>query len=321
MKEIGGYIEFPHYVGTEYHMYAQRLNSARYAIEYIVRTKGFKIVHLPRYLCGSVSGALRTAGFTIFPYTITDRWLPDPNLCVPDDEVIIVVNYFGQLSNSNIDALCRRYRNIIVDNTQSFFQKPVPSVDTVYSCRKYFGVPDGAYLYTDDMNGYEGLQQDYSAGRLEFLAGRYEQGAEAFYTAFHKNEEKITQSGPRKMSVFTENLLRSIDYAACIQRRKENFFVLDSHLKRHNHIQIRNQAGLFMYPLLQTDYGGLRTGLIERKIYTPKLWPTLSEPMLSGSKEMYLSENIVWLPMDQRYGTEDMEYIIKNVKEICGWNL
>lgn len=38
---------------------------------------------------------------------------------------------------------------IILDNTQSFFQKPISGIDTIYSCRKYFGVPDGAYLSTN----------------------------------------------------------------------------------------------------------------------------------------------------------------------------
>ena len=40
-------------------------------------------------------------------------------------------------------------KNVIIDNVQAYFQRPIEGFDTLYSCRKYFGVPDGAVLYTD----------------------------------------------------------------------------------------------------------------------------------------------------------------------------
>ena len=32
-----------------------------------------------------------------------------------------------------------------------FYAKPIHGNDTFYTCRKFFGVPDGAYLYTDKL--------------------------------------------------------------------------------------------------------------------------------------------------------------------------
>lgn len=320
MREIGGYFEFQHFNGHEYHEGALRFNSARYAIEYVAVVKGFRNVYVPTFLCDSVAGTLCAAGVQIITYPISKEWIPIMEFPVSEDEAIVIVNYFGQLDNEIIAAMCERYHNVIVDNIQSFFQRPVAGASTVYSCRKYFGVPDGAYLYTDaDLGGYEQLPQDYSAERILFLSGRYEYGAQAFYSASQENENVIDHAGPCKMSAFTQNLLRAVDYEQCISTRKENVDYLDHHLRQYNLIKVKNHAGLFMYPLLQSGCKDLRTRLIEQGIFVPKLWPGLSKPVSQESKEACLAENIIWLPIDQRYGTDDMDYIVTNIKKICGW--
>ena len=59
------------------------------------------------------------------------------------DGYLYIVNFYGQLSNQYIESLgC----NIIVDNAQSYFQEPINGIDTLYTCRKFFGVPDGVYF-------------------------------------------------------------------------------------------------------------------------------------------------------------------------------
>lgn len=320
MKEIGGYLEFQQFNGHEYHEGALRFNSARYAIAYVAVAKGFQNVYVPTFLCDSVAETLRAAGIKIITYPISEDWLPVLASPISDNDAIVIVNYFGQIGNEAIAAISTYCCNVIVDNIQSFFQKPVAGVSTVYSCRKYFGVPDGAYLYTDaDLELYEQLPQDYSTERCLFLAGRYEHGAQTFYSSFQENENKIAHAGICKMSELTKNLLRAVNYEICISTRKENVDYLDGHLRRYNLLQVKNRAGLFMYPLIQSGRKDLRARLIEQKIFVPKLWPALSKPVSPDSKEAYFAENIVWLPIDQRYGIEDMDYIVTNIKRICGW--
>ena len=320
MREIGGYFELQHFNGCEYHVGALRFNSARYAIAYVAVTKKFRTIYLPIYLCDTVADTLRSVGINVITYPISADWLPTIAPTLSNEQAILIVNYFGQLDNNMIVAMRDRFHNVIIDNIQSFFQQPVVGVSTVYSCRKYFGVSDGAYLYTDaNPEPYEMLPQDCSTERITFLAGRYEYGAQKFYSASRDNEDAIAHSGVRKMSVLTENLLRAIDYEQCIKKRKENFAVLNHHLGAYNQIVIRNYAGLFMYPLLQDSCEDLRNKLIALNIYIPKLWPLLSKPVLPQSKEACLTESIIWLPIDQRYGTDDMEYMANKIKQICGW--
>ena len=67
--------------------------------------------------------------------------------------------------------------NIIIDNTQAFFSRPLPEIDTFYTCRKFFGVADGAYLYTDKEADFD-IPQDYSSSRMLFLLDRLDRSAE-----------------------------------------------------------------------------------------------------------------------------------------------
>ena len=64
---------------------------------------------------------------------------------LPEGEYLYLVNYYGQLTDDKIRKYKKIYGNIIVDHTHAFFQKPLPGVDTLYSCRKFLGVSDGAY--------------------------------------------------------------------------------------------------------------------------------------------------------------------------------
>ncbi len=65
------------------------------------------------------------------------------------NEALLYVNYYG-LKQRYVEQLANKTGDrLIVDNTQAFYAKPIAGIDTFYTCRKFFGVPDGAYLYTD----------------------------------------------------------------------------------------------------------------------------------------------------------------------------
>ena len=49
--------------------------------------------------------------------------------------------------------------------------------------------------------------------------------------------------------------------------------------------------------------------MIDRKIYVPAIWRELVCQDFYGTIEYEMSEKGVFLPVDQRYDIEDMEYI------------
>lgn len=63
------------------------------------------------------------------------------------EDWVYLINFYGQYSRDEIVSYAKEYKNLIVDNVQAFYTKPIEGVDTIYTCRKFFGVPDGGYLY------------------------------------------------------------------------------------------------------------------------------------------------------------------------------
>lgn len=148
MKEIGGYFELmvPK-VGGHYHPGALRLNTAGSAFRLLLSAYEDKHVYMPNYVCDSMVAPLAELGvdYTFYPVNkcLEAEMLPE----LGPGERFLYVNYFG-VKGEYVKALSRRYRDkLIVDNAQSFFSAHDKVVDSIYSARKFFGVPDGAYWY------------------------------------------------------------------------------------------------------------------------------------------------------------------------------
>lgn len=312
MKEIGGYIESEHYSGVMLHENAVKLNSGRNALKYILRSRKIKKILLPYYLCDSVSTACLEENVSVSFYHIGYDFLPvdiEPDL----DEWVYVVNYYGQISAKQLERLSAGYGRVIIDNAQAYFEEPIKGADTLYTCRKFFGVPDGALLYTDSLLE-DTLPIDRSYTRMTHLLGRFENSASEFYQAYRDNEEELFTAPLKHMSPITENLLRAVDYAAVKAKRTENFERLHSELAGTNKLALRIPNGAFSYPLLVDNGYELRKWLIENKVYVPVLWPNVTKECAAGTVEHNLASNLLPLPCDQRYSALDMDRIISLIQ-------
>lgn len=69
-----------------------------------------------------------------------------------------------------------------------------------------------------------------------------------------------------------------------------------------------------MYPFLVDDGIGLRKFLLENNIYANLFWPNVYNNG-SNNFEILLAENTVLLPIDQRYGLDEMKYISNKILE------
>ncbi len=312
MKEIGGYIEFESYSGSLYHEEAKALNCGRNCLAYLIETKGIKKIRLPYFLCSSVSKVCGKYGVEVRYYHIDPYLRPVAEFGLSEDEWLYVVNYYGQLSQEEITALKHRFGRVILDNSQSYFQRPNEKIDTLYTCRKYFGVPDGAFLYTDKSLERE-LPQDESFERIHYIMGRFERTAGEFYKESADNNHFFADEPVKKMSKLTENLLRSYDYDRIARRRTENFEFLHEHLEARNGLKLNVPKGAFMYPLYLENGAEIKKELCSMKIFVPTLWGDVFDICKENSLEYSLAKNIVPLPVDQRYGREDMEYILSKL--------
>lgn len=314
MKEYGGYIELEKNHGSMLHEDAEALNCGRNALEYLCEAKKIKKLHLPYFLCSSVPNLCKKVGIEYSYYHIDENFKPLFQQELGDGEWLYIVNYYGQLNNDYLRDLKQKFDWVIVDNAQSYFQLPVDGVDTLYTCRKYFGVADGAFLYTDALLDRE-IPRDESFERMHFLLGRYERSANEFYTEYAANNKLFATEPIKKMSRLTENLLRGIDYEKVAQRRQDNFDYLNAALEDVNELNLESAYGAFMYPLLIKDGAAIRKALQKEKIYIPTLWPNVLEECDPDSLEYRFAADILPIPVDQRYEIEDMQCIVSNLNK------
>ena len=313
MRELGGYIEFEHYHGRMPHEDAIALNCGRNCLAYLFKSRGIKKLKVPYFICNSIFNVCDREGVEKIYYHIDSSFRPDADLALEADEWLYLVNLYGQISNEEIKAYVNKYGRVIVDQANDYFAEPIPGVDTFYTCRKWYGVADGAFLYTDKPLAEE-FPQDVSFDRMEFLLGRFERTANEFYSGYNANNKYFTDQPIKWMSKLTRNLLCGIDYTFVEQRRRENYVYLHERLGSVNQLNLKPAA--FMYPLMIENGAALRKKLQAEKIYIPTLWPTVFEVAEADSLEYKMAENILPLPIDQRYGIDDMQYMIDKIFEL-----
>lgn len=313
MKEIGGYFGLEPLVSNAFYSDLIAVNNARNALLYLLKARKIKKLYIPYFLCDSVSGVCDREGYPYEYYKIDENFLPVFNKTLGDGEYLYIVNYYGQLSNEKAQALKDAFGNIIFDNVQAFFQRPVDGMDTVYSCRKFFGVPDGGYVATDAvLDGI--LKQDISKDRMKHVLGRFEGDcASEFYGDFKANDHSFAELELRSMSKLTQNILGAINYDAVKQKREENFAVLHEYLGQKNKLKLQNPPGPYAYPFYCENGMAVKKKLAEKKIFVATLWPNVLD--MEGTLEKDYAENILPLPCDQRYNREDMIRIVQEVLE------
>lgn len=313
MKEYGGYIELDTYRLPMLHEGAIPLNCGRSGLAYLIRAKGIRKLCLPAFLCDSVEKVCQREGVALRYYAVGFDFHPEA-LALEDDEWLYLVNYYGQLDNEALARYARKYPRLIVDQSQAYFQMPLEHVDTIYTCRKFFGVADGAFLYTDTLLS-DPLPVDESFDRMHFLLGRFERSASEFYGEYSANNRFFATEPVKQMSRLTRNLLHAIDYDTIRQRRTKNYQVLANHFSQQNPLQLRNVEGAFAYPLYAQNGPEIRAVLAKEKIYIPTLWPNVLQSIDPARPEYRMVKNILPLPCDQRYDKTDMEYIASMVMQ------
>ena len=314
MKEIGGYFELELASKEEYHPFAISLNSGRNGLKYILRSQNIKKIYIPNYICNSIIEAVIELSISYEFYNINDNFEIIKEIDLFKDEKILYVNYFA-LKSKYVRKLANKYQNyLIIDNTQDFFQKPLKNIDTIYSPRKFFGVSDGGYLYTNNLLK-ELLIVDESHIHSSHLLARADKKGSSFYNEFKEAEQRLTNQPIKKMSNLTNKILSSINYNRIKEKRKENFKYLHDELADTNLLEnLDIKSTPFIYPFITNDIK-LRDRLINNKIYIAKYWNEVLDRDSISNIEIDLVNKLLPLPIDQRYNSDDMYRISKMIKD------
>lgn len=314
MESIGGYFSLELPQCEEYHKDALRLNTGRNCLEYILRARGYKKVHVPYYTCEAVMEPISKLGVSYEYYYVDIHLEISTPFTLKEGEALLYTNYFG-LKQHYVEQLAEKIGSrLIVDNTQAFYAKPLADIDTFYTCRKFFGVADGAYLYTNKLLD-EDFSQDESYNRMAHLLKRIDLSPEEGFVDFRKADDGLSNQSISKMSKLTQRIMQSINYDAVAARRVENYNYLHKYLAGSNqlHFTLADDAVPMVYPYL-ADKDGLREYLIQNKVFVAKYWPNVQEYCSKESIDFLLATKLVPLPIDQRYQIGEMNYIIKCIE-------
>lgn len=312
MDPIGGYFELEtNNFGSVFHDNAIAVNSGRNALEYVLLVNNYKKIYIPYYTCDVTLQPIKKLNIDFEFYFLDNFFLPKTET-IEDNEVLLYVNYYGIMQH-NVSFLKNKYSNIIIDNAQAFYAKPFDNISTIYSPRKFFGLPDGGFVYTSKELGVS-LEIDKSIDRISHLISRVEDGAEAGYKLYLQNDVKLNDLPLRKMSKITSKLLKNIDFEYVRKKRNKNFYFLHKVLKNRNElspvIERAKIDGPLIYPFLRIGNENLRNQLIVKKIFIAKYWPNVIDWIkLESSFEKHLYYNLIPLPIDQRYNTDNFDFL------------
>jgi hypothetical protein len=267
---------------------------------------------MPRYICNAMLAPLEKVGIEHAWYDLTDELEVGPEVRLGDRDWLLYVNYFG-VCGAKVDALLHRLNpaQIVLDNSQAFFSPPHnKALATIYSPRKFFGVPDGGLLYSQIPISPSDEVDVTSFARMEHLIRRLGASPEAGYAAYQQAEGSLGDLEPRTMSRLSERILASVDFESVCQIRKENFKMIYDRLGDDGRL-LTGMDGTdvpLCYPYRSRD-AGLRQRLISNRVYVATYWGD-ALGRLTVEKADSLVRNMLPLPIDQRYGAADMERIL-----------
>lgn len=310
---IGGFfeLEFPPAKEVLYPN-ARAFQSGRAAFLALLQTGRPRRVWMPYYICSTMLDSLRQVDIDVAFYHIDQHFHLTEDIRLKDREWLVYVNYFG-IRTQYARFLLSRFNpeSLVIDSSQALFSPPLDCLATVYSPRKFLGVPDGGWLVSPLPIDDPELTDDGSFERSISLLKRAAFSAEEAYADHQKAEQILFHQEPKRMSGLTRRMLSGIDYQEICRIRNRNFAYLHAQLSHYNALPLDpvEVNGALCYPLL-TRKAGLRDFLIKQRIFVPTYWKDVLELVSPSDLETYLVQELIPLPCDQRYGEQEMNKVV-----------
>lgn len=319
VKPLGGYFELE-LPKKEYgipYQNAIAYQSARSAFRALLEFVRPKKVWVPKYICDAMIAPLIDVGISYDWYDL-DEWFNVPSsLVLEDNELLLYVNYYGVCQRC-VDDILNRFpaKQVVYDFSQAFFDVPrSDALATIYSLRKFLGVPDGGFLVTDIPIQTPSIEDDGSIERMTHLLKRLYDEPENGYSDYLSSENTLINTMPKKMSRLTQRLLNLVDYYSVQKKRADNFRHLHEKLKELNLFDFTGIKVIspLCYPFI-IDEEGLRDRLINNRVFVPTYWNDALERVENGWGRRNI-KNFLPLPIDQRYSKHDMDNLASLIME------
>lgn len=294
-----------------------------------------KVVLLPAYTCQTVITPFKELGWETIFYPIKKNLRIDTCELVClfkkfQPSLIVVHPFFGMDLNEDeentLSLLVAQNIKVVIDLTQCIFTKKEYSYCEykVGSYRKWFPIPDGAYLKckeaTQGPTLYNTEFSDLYSWAM-YLRGLYfdtgDKNLKDISIALSKKAERNVESNisAHKISNISLTLISKEDSEWNVKKRLQNYSILQkSVINRYGITKVSCDENLITTaPLYFTVYAEnrkeLQRILAKNSVYAPILWPVEDRRVLVSSEVEYIYDHILAIPCDQRYSEKDMEKI------------
>jgi len=342
---IGGeYYLYPELLGGEiknsfYDYLSNNINHIEYfstgrdAIFTLVDSLKSRRIWLPNYLCRSIYDPINKTGKEILFYkihinlSISEDFIKE----IKDGDIVFIINYFGIIQNNIYEVLKKKDIKIISDITHSLINMDKISFIVkisdfiICSLRKIGPFPDGAFLGSNVVNlpsSKTSIRENFSFKRAGAMLSRgyskinnYEDDEN--FKIFVKMEKMLdnTKDYGYRMSYFSKNILKRIDFEGLYLKTKNNFNYLKNNIIEDNKLKIMNKQYLSQYVILfynnKKDRDYIKNKLSKYEIFCPIHWD-----MAWLKKEDNISNRIFSIPCDYRYNIIDMKFVVTKLNKV-----
>lgn len=339
-------LQTPYSFGYEGSDYAW-LSTGRSATRFILKTieehnpEINKVALLPPFTCHTVIEPFIEYGYEVHSLPVTLDLITTADEIIRSQErahasVLIIHRYYGfntlpNLDNA-IDVLRAKGVVIIEDCTQCLYStfKPLDADYFVGSIRKWCGVPDGGFAIckegsfmdkpTAEDKAMVEAKRIASVLKYQYLF-EHEGDKPTFKVKYREGEGLLDeQSGFYNIGDISATIQANLNIEDLRQKRQSNYQTLLNGLKGVTSFRILFNELLedvvpLYFPILVEDRESLQGLLADNDIYAPVVWPKpdCCPPISKEAEEIY--EKILCIPIDQRYGTDDMERIVKVITD------
>lgn len=305
------------------------LSAIQIALEQLINLNSNKIIWLPSYICPSVINLLVQLEFDIKFYAVNEFFcIDDLSIQIECNDIFFYINYFGFQNISAVRFINKINSKLKIWVIEDCVQVPFNSYSSplshfiITSFRKYSEIPDGALLSSDfEFSSHleEANENDISKKIIGKILRNFSTNDELYLGLLMAAEKKFfVKNVPKKISFFSNYLLERIDIKRNIDKRRENYKYLFEKLSTISSLcfPICGPLDPLTVPLglpvkvLNYKRNDLRNYLMKYNIFCAIHWDIEQIPLLMKfQKSRLLSQEILTLPIDQRYSLIDMERI------------
>lgn len=340
-------------LGSEYNLTLSNLNIADKNLFYYLKNKNYGLLDsgrsaikciclpagkilLPEFICESVIRCFPKDAL-IF-YKVKSNFIIDledlKSKITKSVSVLFFAHYFGMCQPEYIRRNIRKIANengilLIEDATQSLFSvKSLTGDFLIASIRKWFPIPNGGLLIyaaknfptnlcslkksCDNKRAYGMVLKDlYLQGKMDCNM--------VYRKIFAECESRLdSEKEIYGISDFSKYILSCVDVNDIIFKREKNYKKLRDGL---DGLQIVPAISLdvdecpFVFLLRIPDRDKFRNYLIDHRIYCAVHWPFDGLCSAERSQAKKFGDELISLPIDQRYENRHIEYLISVIKK------